>query len=1031
MAQVQPIRILHLTDTHIQESSKEQIRQRVNSLTKYINENKYEIDLVVFTGDLTFSGKANEFELFEEIVASPIRKQLKIHDSKFLIIPGNHDVDRSCIAMDSHSKLRKFKLPLEAEEELENIATPWRRLEAFQNYHQNHYPSDLKFDHKSHCAGLYSTRRINNIRGVNLGFALFNSSWLCADDEDEGKLFLTEKQVRDAVDGLQQCDMRIALCHHPRDWFHESEKDLAVNDLRREFSLILTGHLHKPISVSEFDTTAHSVSFSSRALFDGKITADVDDGFHLYELRIPEKKVTVLFRKYIRKRNTFDKDTDHANDGKFECELPVPLSLRTSSALLVQRLSNEGEGLAKEVSATLARLQGTAKPVFVMPKVSSFRVKGGSRKTIKDELSFGELLESCTVVTGDRDSGKSILLKTLAAESGRILSDAGVGGAAVYLSVEESMNILEREQFINLVEEKIDQKGIEINGFKLVLIIDGISSKHSERLEIIHKACEDFGWRYIVSMAGFRVVDILAQDKKYSAVRFAEVKPWGPSRIREFTLKLFEGTKVNPNLAFKTICHCLRTADIPANPTIISLYVSVFSTIGSKISTLSFLRLLEKIEQMRLGFDEPGSVDSLYNRQKILILMAVECHNRGEIVVPEDFFIELVEGYFRPKKLKVNNQDFTEFLIKSGILRKDGNTISFSNYVFFDYYLALAFREKMLDEKEFTLGIRKCAIVASALSLFAGMQRENVELARRVMSSVEDSFLPMGELRLADLDRHINGMLLNEKRTQHQVDEVTQEALEEKEDLAQMDQDYELQRNEVARTREKLMKQGLDESFSDLSLKIQGLHAFYSIFRNLENIDGDLKEKYLDRILDFHVATNFFLIDFYVQFSPDESFRTYAAYMLTWTGHTFMASSLGNPTMCDTIIEVMNRTDNDFKELLLILLVSELGDDRAPDLITTFLDNCESRAATEILFMHVRNRLVEHQTRNLPVKLVSVFKELFTKRQTKFGGAKTGAEALNKFGEAMSKIKVEHWNSLKEKGIDENFGGDEEGIIDI
>lgn len=276
---------------------------------------------------------------------------------------------------------------------------------------------------------------------------------------------------------------------------------------------------------------------------------------------------------------------------------------------------------------------------------------------------------------------------------------------------------------------------------------------------------------------------------------------------------------------------------------------------------------------------------------------------------------------------------------------------------------------------------------------------------------------------MSDLDKHINGMLLTEKRSQSQVDEVTQEALEEKEDLAQMDQEYETQRKELGRTRERLMKQGLDESFGDLSLKIQGLHAFYSIFRNLENIDGDLKEKYLDRILDFHIATNFFLIDFYVQFSPDESFRTYAAYMLTWTGHTFMASSLGNPTMCDTIIEVLNRTDNDFKELLLILLVSELGDDRAPDLISGFLKGCESRAATEILFMHVRNRLVEHQARNLPVNLVTVFKELFTKRQTKFGGAKTGAEALTEFGAAMSKVKIEHWNSLKEKGLDDNSGG--------
>jgi hypothetical protein len=277
--------------------------------------------------------------------------------------------------------------------------------------------------------------------------------------------------------------------------------------------------------------------------------------------------------------------------------------------------------------------------------------------------------------------------------------------------------------------------------------------------------------------------------------------------------------------------------------------------------------------------------------------------------------------------------------------------------------------------------------------------------------------------------------MLEENRSANEADQVVDEAYKEVEDSGSVDEEYERQRRKVADNRKRLMARGLDQSFDELSAKIEGLHAFYSVLRNLENIDAIRKEEMLDRILDFHIYTNFYLIDFYFKFSKNEEFRTFAAYMLTWSGHGFMASSLGNPSMCDSIIEVAGKTTNDFKRLLLLLLLSQLGDDRACSMIENFLSDCKSRAATEILFVHVRRRLVEHQSRKLPIDLINLFKKLFVIRQTKYGGAKTETEAKAQLGKVLSQVNVEHmqrWRDIGALELSEVAGnGDDESVVNV
>lgn len=1011
------INILHVTDAHINESNRAEIKQRVDALIKYLKVEKQEIDILAFTGDLAFSGQNNEYELFDEVVLCPLKSQLKINQSKILLVPGNHDVDRNAVGLLEFRQTREFSSGREAESAIKGFNESCPRLAKYIDF-QSKYSVAGKdgYSYKEHAHGLFTTRKLL-IKGMLVGVACFNTAWLCVDDKDQNKLFLTEHQIRTAIEELEGCNLRIALCHHPFEWLHESENEITTVDLKREFQLILTGHLHRPFSVSEATTSFQTLVFTGRALFDGKSGAEVEDGFHLYKVAVSESIVTAQYRKYIRRRNTYDGDNDHAQQGTHSFALSVPIATNAVSALMAHKLSSVSSIIPSEIHKALSSLQGTDTPVFITPKMRSFQFKGGERKIIDKSLSIHDVLTRNTIICGPRDAGKTILLKTLASTEKQSRVAGSRLQAAIYIATTDIPNDIDREMFVSLVEQKSEYSSEDLLHIDLLVCTDVPARNPSEFVKVLMNVCDEYGWTYCAAV-GNVIADAFSQDETFGNTLFVEIRPWGPSRIREFANKLFSGTEVDPESAYKFVSECMRTVDLPATPTVISLYMSIFPKAGAGFSSLSFLRLLEKIEQVRLGINEPSSVESLYNRRKILEIMAIKCLAAEDISIKQEELTVIISDFFGPKRLVVDSMVFTHNLVSAGILRAEEDEIGFAHFAFFDYYLALAFKEGLADPLLYTNTLEQSGRVAHSLSLFAGLDRENLTLAEKLMNAVEARFIASGELRLRDLDSHISDLLMPESRKPEEADKVATENLECRIDYEAEDEEYDKQKRSISTNRKKMMEKGRDNSADELTIQITGLHSFYSIFKNLENIDGDLKELYLDRILDFHITTNFTLIDFYFQFSKDEKFRTFAAYLLTWSGHGFMSSSLGNPSLCQTICDVIHSTNSDFKRFLLLLLLSDLRDSRAVAMIEDFIMETDSRAATEILFLHTQNRLIDYEGRDIPVSLIATFKKIFIRRQTKFGGAGNRLNALNEFDKTMRTVKIEHWKSYSSKGLD-------------
>jgi len=258
------LRILHISDLHAgkEVSGNNQWRARL-VLGEAWQRNLREVaadepvDIVCFTGDLAQSGKAEEYLQAGEFLRS-VLDVLKLDASRLFVVPGNHDchrdtrqpewaalraaIDESGNAKGVGAWMGGSKLPF-------GFKAEWRdaihaRQEAYRDW--------LKAFGLEHClpgpVHPLGWRHRLDASGTPLHLVGLNSAWLAGDDNDAGKLRLTDDQLgRLLTDsyGNRLDGPAVVLLHHPPGEVADGK------DARRLFAqygaaLILHGHVHEP-----------------------------------------------------------------------------------------------------------------------------------------------------------------------------------------------------------------------------------------------------------------------------------------------------------------------------------------------------------------------------------------------------------------------------------------------------------------------------------------------------------------------------------------------------------------------------------------------------------------------------------------------------------------------------------------------------------------------------------------------------------------------------------------------------------------
>jgi predicted MPP superfamily phosphohydrolase len=966
------ITILHISDLHMKLSEKDKLQFRMTALFDDITRQNLTIDLLVFTGDIAYSGKQEEYELANELLLAPLLRRFQLSFRKLFPIPGNHDVDRNLVDAIEEAGLKKSLKTSEAAGGAFKAGYGSKRLQAYFDFFGMRYNSASPFSFHSLA-----------VHGFEIGIASFNSAWRCSSDHDKGKLFLTHEQVNIAADALDKCALRIALIHHPFDWFHASENNI-LEDLKRRFEIILSGHLHGQISIAEQTTAHNSLFLTAPALYAGFH----GDGYNVYRISIEDRALVADFRKYIRNRNEFDRDTTHARDGSHKFDLPVRDISKMTHAVMVQRIAACKTKLQELVKDQLKVIQKVDNPVLVTPKISKVIWQAGTKITSPIGGSLLDIANKHAIIYGPSDSGKTILLETLAADlSERRVRDKSAR-LAIYVEFKSDQSFESKEllgDFLDSVAAK------EFPGEVLqhaIILADGLGEKHLSTLDFLIELALKRDWIAIISVGSELLFDALALKPTFQKCDFFKLSHWGPSRIREFVTKYFENTEIDVDAAYNFVSTSLEDTDIPATPWIVALYLSIFPTLGQKVSSLSFLRLLEKIEEHRLGQVETSSADSLYNKRQILMRLACECQKRGSIIIDRKTLEDMVHDFFRRILLSVDLNRFIASLHDSGLVILSDDSVKFSYFAFFDYYLARAFERKIIEPDSMLTNLSGCLSIGHALSLYGGIFRENSNIAKTVLAHVGTAFKEKGEFTIKDLEKYVNDLLVAKDHNKT-ADQIVDSDLKKKIDYEKYDERFDKRKSEQAERRIAQLRPRVPTCYvEELSTCILALKTFYNLFRNLENISGDEKVELLDKVLDFHINFNLGLIDFIhnVQREVDtSSFRTITAYMVTIGGQIFLSSNIGSQSLQDTILAALQTSKNDLKKLLLVCLYADLRLPGYQKQLEDYVINTDSLVAVELIYLQTRYLLITHDSLQVPASSISAFQAAFRKRHQLYG----------------------------------------------
>lgn len=336
---------LHLTDFHQGMRDQDWLWPGVKEIffedLRRLHDKSGPWDLVLFTGDLTQRGSAEEFQKVEQLLAQLWNYLAQLGSSpKLLAVPGNHDLVRPNAKEPAVRWLQRWLDEPEIQKEFwEDAASSYRQVvtKAFENYitwweRQPFKPEHLKV---GILPGDFSATLEKN--GAKLGILGLNTSFLqLTGDNYEGKLAIHPRQFHQACDGdgpawAKQHDACLLLTHHPPSWLTPDAQAHLNGEItaRGRFAVHLCGHLHEADSkeIVQGGTEARRIwqgrSLCGLEYFETKAGQRLDrlHGYTAGKIELSENKGKLMFwprearlqggQRKIVPDYSFDLDNNH------------------------------------------------------------------------------------------------------------------------------------------------------------------------------------------------------------------------------------------------------------------------------------------------------------------------------------------------------------------------------------------------------------------------------------------------------------------------------------------------------------------------------------------------------------------------------------------------------------------------------------------------------------------------------------------------------------------------------------------------
>jgi hypothetical protein len=236
---------LHLSDFHLRAELAWSQDVVLNSLVKDLRERygrETTPDLLFLTGDIAYSGAAEDYTRAEEFVQE-LQAATSVPPERLFIVPGNHDIARDKEEDAFRGASRTLQNEVEIDkffERLDRRRTIFRRQRAFRRFVNRVAPPDGG----GYSATSFSHFKRTMVGPINVAVLLLDSAWLGeGGPADTANLVMGERQIIDTNITLDDV-LSFALVHHPFAWLREFEQVPVENLILDRAHVVLRGHVH-------------------------------------------------------------------------------------------------------------------------------------------------------------------------------------------------------------------------------------------------------------------------------------------------------------------------------------------------------------------------------------------------------------------------------------------------------------------------------------------------------------------------------------------------------------------------------------------------------------------------------------------------------------------------------------------------------------------------------------------------------------------------------------------------------------------
>lgn len=390
------LNVLHLSDIHLHSDS-DGILGRTADIAAAVFPLVREADknILVISGDVAFSGSADEYQAAERFVRGlkAILEKEAGDTIDVFVAPGNHD----CVLKTS-SKMREIAIeavlstPAEAlNAEIVEVCTGAQKH--FFEFRDRLQPSAPIFGHP-----LWHEYQFE-LGDQTVRVSLLNAAWMSRLPEEQGGLVFPIASFEEVLNA--PAALRLAVLHHPFNWYKQQSYQQLRRTLRQHASVVLSGHEHTP-NTGEIreDLTGSSLFFEAPALQPhGKEPA----GFfaHIFDLRAK----TVESQLFCVEPQAISANTDPVQRS-FELQAErVGRSLALTDAFS-GNLSDAGANLTHADKDNV-----TIDDIYVYPDLQERVQEPAVLRPMSAERLLPKILEGGRLlVAGEEKSGKSGLL---------------------------------------------------------------------------------------------------------------------------------------------------------------------------------------------------------------------------------------------------------------------------------------------------------------------------------------------------------------------------------------------------------------------------------------------------------------------------------------------------------------------------------------------------------------------------------------------------------------------------------------------